>query len=108
MEVLDLRSKQSLTIKADFGKNFSVVFSGFENLDTDYTLDLTKGKAADTNVSFTVGSGITLDDISDPKTLTLDFTGSAFSSIGKYKGTLASSNKNANVFLEIDITLELS
>jgi len=98
MSTLDLRTTQKLIIKADSGKNFDVLLSGFDALDTAYTLVLGA-------TTYTVGSGITLDEVN--KTITISFEGSDFP-LSSYTGELNSDNKDADVFLRIEITLELS
>lgn len=98
--VLDIRSKHALTIKSDLGKNFSVVLSGFDNLDTIYTLTLKKGD--DVTKVFAVGTDIILD--AGLKTLTLVFTGSDYA-VGTFDGTLESENKNADTYYNNKIKL---
>lgn len=99
--ILDIRSKHGLLIKADIEKNFSVVLSGFDNLDTAYTLTLTKGAVEKV---FAVGTEILLD--TDAKTLTLVFVGAEFT-LGTWTGTLESDNKNADTFYRNEIKLIL-
>ena len=99
---LNIVSNQLLTIKADFLKNFSVVFSEFDNIDTSYSLTLTKTTHPFNVVNFVFGNDITITT----ETLTLSFNGSDYSQ-GMYKGTLESQSKNSNVFLSIDIELSI-
>lgn len=100
MAVLDIRTTQTLTIQADTGKNFSVNISGFNTLDTDYTLQL---NAQDSSITKTVGDGITLG----ANEMTISFYGSEFTKT-RYTGELNSESQDADVFLRIDTIVELS
>jgi len=103
MSVLDTRTARDLTIKADYRKNFSVTISGITTLDTNYILTL---RSVQNVVTYQVGSGITITP-GTPNVVTISFTGSDFMQT-KYSGTFESVNKNADTFVELDITLELT
>jgi hypothetical protein len=100
MAVLDIRTTQTLTIKSDAGKNFSVTIAGFDNLDTDYTLQL---NAQDSTITKTVGDGITLG----VNEMVIAFYGDEFTKT-RYTGELNSESQDADVFLRIDTIVELS
>ena len=100
MAVLDIKTAQALTIKVDRNKNFSVTISGIDNLDSDYSLVL---EAQNSTVTKSVGNGITLG----ADYMTIAFDGDEFTKT-KYTGKLESEDKDALVFLRIDITLEIS
>ena len=103
MSVLDVRTGRDLTIKADYKKNFSVTISGITTLDTNYVLTL---RSVQNVVTYQVGSGITITPGS-PNVVTISFTGSNFFQT-KYTGLFESVNKNADTFIELDTTLELT
>ena len=102
MATLDLVTTQNLTIRVDSGKNFSVTISGIETLDTQYTLNLT---ATDSTITKDVGDGITLD--TENKSMTIVFSGDELIK-KRYTGELSSENQDADVFLRINIVLEIA
>lgn len=101
MAVLDLKTSHQLSISSDFGKDVTVTLSGFDALDTGYTLTMTNGAGVSVNLS--VGSGITLGSLE----MTIAFNASDFTAAGQYTGTLSSASSAANVFLRIDMSLDL-
>ncbi len=104
MALLDLNTAHDLVIKADHDKDFQVVWSGFDNLDTDYTLTLSKKGYPSKNHVFAVGTDITLDTVL--KTITINFDGSDYEK-GTYEGILESVNPDFTVFYRCNITLEV-
>ena len=102
-ETLDIRTKVRLVIKADLGKNFTVVFNGFDNLDTDYTLTLTSQFNSEQKVDLTIANGGIVLDTANKK-LTLVFSGDDYV-CGNWGGLLESVNKDADVFYRNEITL---
>jgi hypothetical protein len=100
MNTLDIRTTQTLKIKADRDKNFTVNISGFTSLDDDYELRVASGVD---EIVKTVGDGITLG----VDELTISFLGSELTN-DRYMGSLESENKDAEFFLRINITIELT
>lgn len=98
---IDIRTTQGLKIQTDLGKNFSMLFKGFDNLDTLYTLTLKKDAS---EIVFAVGSSIVLNP--GLKTLQLVFTGSDYTE-GIYNGVLESNNKDEEYFYRMVLKLEL-
>ena len=103
-KTLDINTAHDLLIKIDLDKDTDVVFSGFDSLDTGYSLTLTKEKQPDKSHTFVVDTDITLDG--GAKTVTLTIDGSDYER-GTYKGVLESDNPEAAVFYRCNITMKV-
>lgn len=102
MASIDLRQHATLTIHAEQGVIYAPSFDGIETLDAGYTLMLDEGEA--TEVSWTVGSGLTLQNNPNSIVWALDTS----SMLAKtYEGYLISDSRVAGVYLKIEIKLIL-
>lgn len=98
---LNTYTTKKFTWERNFDKIENLTISGFDEVDTDYTLTFTNGTD---NVLFNVGNGKIVVNSTD-KTLTLMFSGDEFNQ-DEYTGVLESTSKEADKYLMLEITLK--
>lgn len=93
---LDTRQGAYTNILMDAGVSDVITWSNIPNLDTGYTLEIN-------DLTYTVGSGLTIDIPTKSVVWTLD--ASAFTGGQTYKGTLKSDSTIIGTYLFINIKL---
>ena len=104
MSVAKLDLSQRISLKMCIDKNvvYAPTISGIETLDTDYTLTLNKGEADE--IIYSVGSGLTLTDTVELKSISWALDASELP-MGISRGELRSLSNVAGIYLSIKIEI---